>query len=228
MSDRHPTTNGVTESFPAWGLDERLRRLMQPPPEDRLAEIAHRAILATSPTRARRDRTPVLRRLAVAAAIAACAVGVWLIGDTLRQPGSSSLSGYTPESWRSMETAYNDWLADGFRPMWVCADDQEFIGTFRATYHQGLLLGELPQGTTALGLSYCNTISSRTTCLLVTVNGTPVVVFVDRVEADHAQLQPAGLYLHRRRIDRLVLYELSPLGQAAVLQWFVNPDDEGS
>lgn len=226
MSDRRPPTNGVTESYP--GLDERLRRLVQPPPEDRLAEIARRAIIATSPTLRRRGRTPVLRRLAVAAAVAACVAGAWLIGDSLRQPGPSQPGGYTPEPWRSRETAYNDWVAEGFRPMWVCADDQEFIDTFRAAYHQGLLLGTLPPGTTALGLSYCNNISARTTCLLADTDGTPVVVFVDRVEADHPQPQPEGLYLHRRRIGRLVLYELSPLEHPAVLPWFINPDDGGS
>ena len=42
MSDHRPTTNGVTESDR--GLDERLRRLMQPPPDEHLAQIAHRAI----------------------------------------------------------------------------------------------------------------------------------------------------------------------------------------
>ncbi len=226
MSDHRPTTNGVTESDR--GLDERLRRLMQPPPEERLAQIAHRAVHEVSPTRPRYGRSPVFRRLAAAAAVAACVVGVWLIDQSLRQPASSPQGGYTPESWRSLETAYNDWLADGFEAMWVCADDREFADTFRATYHQGLLLGALPQGTTALGLSYCTSISSRTTCLLATVDGIPVVVFVDRVEVDHPQPQPEGLFLHRRRIDKLVLYELSPLEQPAVLQWFSNPDNKGS
>ncbi len=223
MSDHRLMPNGVTESDR--GLDERLRRLMQPPPDERLAQIAHRAIQEVSPTQARYGRRRVLRRLAVAAAVAAGVVGIWLVDQSLRQTGPPS---YTPEPWRSLETAYNDWLADGFEAMWVCADDREFVDTFRSTYHQGLLLATLPQGTTALGLAYCNSISSRTTCLLATVDGTPVVVFVDRVEADHPQPQPEGLFLHRRRIDKLVLYELSPLEQPAVLQWFSNPDNKGS
>ena len=225
MTDHRPTTNGVTESDR--GLDERLRRLMQPPPEDRLAEIAHRAIREVSPTRTRFGRRRVLRQLAAAAAVVAGLAGVWLIGQSLAPPGSSRPEGYTPAEWRSLETAYNDWLADGFEPMWVCADDREFVDTFRITYHQGLLLGELPQGTTALGLSYCNSISSRTTCLLATVDDTPVVVFIDRVELDQTQPQPEGLHLHRRRIGRLVLYELSSAEQPVVLPWFKNPDGEG-
>jgi len=201
---------------------------MQPPPREHLAAIAQRAVHASSPIRAPRGGTRVLRRLAAAAAVVAGVVGVWLIGQSLRPPASSPPGGYTPEPWRSLETAYNDWLADGFEPMWICADDREFVDTFRETYYQGLLLGALPQGTTALGLSYCNSISSRTTCLLATVDGTPVVVFVDRVERDRPQPQPEGLHLHRRRIDKLILYELSPVEQPAVLPWFTNPDDEGS
>ena len=220
MNDHRPTTNDVTESDR--GLDERLRRLMQPPPEERLARIADRAVQDVLPTRPRGGHRRVLGQLAAAAAVLGGVVGIWLIAQNFRAGPSD---GYTPPAWQSLETAYNDWVADGFEPMWVCADDREFVDTFRATYQQGLLLGPLPQGTTALGLAYCNSISSRTTCLLATVDGIPVAVFVDRVERDYPQPQPDRLHLHRRQIDRLVLYELSPAEQPAVLPWFVNPDD---
>ncbi len=226
MSDQRATTNGVTESDRF--LDERLRRLMQPPSEERLARIAHRAVREVSPTQARYGRRRVLGQLAAAAAVVAGLAGVWLIGQSLMPQRTGPPGDYTPEPWRSLETAYNDWVAEGFEPMWVCADDREFIDTFRATYHQGLLLGALPQGTTALGLTYCNSISSRTTCLMATVDGSPVVVFIDRVERDHSQPQPEGLHLHRRRIGKLVLYELSSAEQPAVLPWFFNPDAGGS
>ncbi len=222
MNDHRPTTNDVTESDR--GLDERLRRLMQPPPEERLARIADRAVQEVSPTRVRHGRRRMLGQLAAAAAVLGGVVGIWLIAQNFRAGPSD---GYTPPAWQSLETAYNDWVADGFEPMWVCADDREFIDTFRTAYHQGLLLGELPSGTTSLGLSYCNSISKRTTGLLATVNGTPLVVFIDRVEMDQPQAQPEGLYLHRRRIGKLVLYELSSVEQPAVLPWFVNPDDGG-
>ncbi len=220
MNDHRPTTNDVTESDR--GLDERLRRLMQPPPVERLARIADRALQDVLPTRARYGRRRVFGQLAAAAAVLGGVVGIWLIAQNFRAGPSD---GYTPPAWQSLETAYNDWVADGFEPMWVCADDREFIDTFRTAYHQGLLLGELPQGTAALGLSYCNSISNRTTCLLATVDGTPLVVFIDRVELDQPQTQPEGLHLHRRQIGKLVLYELSSVEQPAVLPWFENPDD---
>ena len=218
MNEHRPTTNGLSESHTA--LDERLRGLFQPPAEERLARIAERAVqdvFAEPP----RQRTRVFRRLAAAAAIAGGIVGIWLIGRTVGPtPGDS----YTPPAWQSLGTAYHEWLAEGFEPMWVCADDREFIDSFRTTYHQGLVLDKLPRGTAALGLSYCNSISARTTALLATVDDVPVVVFIDRIERDRPQPTPAGLYLHRRQIDRLILYELSPRKEPAVLPWFLNPD----
>ena len=201
-------------------LDERLRRLMQPPPAERLAMIAERAILqaasALPPARRR------LGRLAVAAAVAGGLVGVWLIAQNVTP--TRPQGGYQSQPWRAMQTMYDDLVSEGFQPLWVCKDDQEFADSFRSVHHQPLLLAELPPGTTTLGLSYCNTLTARTTCLLATVGGEPVVVFVDRIERDHPQPVPDGLRLHRREIDRLVLYELSPLEEPAVLPWFFNPD----
>ncbi len=213
MNER--STNNSTEAL----LDERLRRLMQPPSEEHLAKIAERAILqaALSPHPPRRR----FGRFAVAAAVVGGLVGVWLIGQNLVPDRPR---GYQPQPWRAMQTVYHDMVNEGFQPLWVCKDDQEFADSFRSTYHQGLLLTEMPPGTTTLGLSYCNSLTAGTTCLLATSGGQPVVVFVDRIERDHPQPVPEGLRLHRKEIDRLVLYELSPLEEPAVLPWFFNPD----
>ncbi len=222
MSEHRPMSNGVSESNVA--LDERLRGLFRPPPEERLARIAGDAVQAVSAPPPP-HRKLVFRRFAAAAAVLGGIVGIWLIGRTV---GPAPGDGYTPPAWQSLGTAYHEWLAEGFEPMWVCADDREFIDSFRSTYYQGLVLDELPRGTTALGLSYCNSISARTTALLATVDGVPVVVFIDRIERDHPQPTPAGLHLHRRQIGRLILYELSPREEPAVLPWFLNPDGGGS
>ena len=182
--------------------------------------IAERAILqaASAPPPARHR----FGRLAVAAAVAGGLVGVWLIAQNVTSPRPGG--GYQSQPWRAMQTVYHDLVTEGFEPLWVCKDDQEFADSFRSTYHQGLLLTEMPPGTTTLGLSYCNSLTARTTCLLATAGGEPVVVFVDRIERDQPQSAPEGLHLHRRQIDRLVLYELSPLEEPAVLPWFFNPD----
>ncbi len=215
MNER--SSNHTTEAI----LDQRIRRLMKPPPQEHLAKIAERAILqaALSPPPARRRPG----RLAVAAAVAGGLVGVWLIAQNL-VPDRSREGVYQAQPWRAMQTVYRDLVSEGFEPLWVCKDDQEFADSFRSTYHQGLLLTEMPPGTTTLGLSYCNSLTARTTCLLARAGGEPVVVFVDRIERDQPQSAPEGLHLHRRRIGRLVLYELSPLEEPAVLPWFFNPD----
>jgi hypothetical protein len=214
MNER--SSNNSTETL----LDERLRRLMQPPPAERLAKIAERAILqaASAPPPARRR----FGRLAVAAAVAGGLVGVWLIAQNISP--NRPRGGYQSQPFRAMQTVYDDLISEGFQPLWVCKDDQEFADSFRSVHHQALLLAEMPPGTTTLGLSYCNTLTARTTCLLATAGGEPVVVFVDRIERDYQQPIPEGLRLHRKEIDRLVLYELSPLEEPAVLPWFFNPD----
>ncbi len=215
MNER--SSNSSTEAL----LDERLRRLMQPPSQEHLAKIAERAILqaALTPPRPRRR----VGRLAVAAAVAGGLVGVWLIAQNL-VPARPREGAYQAQPWRAMQTVYRDLVNEGFQPLWVCKDDQEFADSFRSVYHQALLLAEIPPHTTTLGLSYCNSLTARTTCLLATAGGEPVVVFVDRIERDQPQTAPEGLYLHRRQIGRLVLYELSPLEEPAVLPWFFNPD----
>lgn len=214
MNER--SSNSSTEAL----VDQRLRRLMQPPRQEHLAKIAERAILqaALAPPPPRRR----MGRLAVAAAVAGSLVGVWLIAQNLFPDRPQG--GYQAQPWRAMQTVYHDLVSEGFEPLWVCKDDQEFADSFRSVYHQALLLPEMPPGTTTLGLSYCNSLTARTTCLLATAGGEPVVVFVDRIERDHPQPVPEGLHVHRRQIGRLVLYELSPMEEPAVLPWFFNPD----
>ena len=115
MSDHRPTTNGVTESDR--GLDERLRRLMQPPPDEHLAQIAHRAIQEVSPTRARYGRRRVLGQLAAAAAVVAGLAGSWLIGQSLRPPRSGPPRAYTPGPWPFPQPAGTASPADRLAPL---------------------------------------------------------------------------------------------------------------
>ncbi len=214
MNER--SSNHTTEAV----LDERIRRLMKPPPEEHLARIAERAILQVQAESLSAPPRRRVGRLAVAAAVAGGLVGVWLIGQNL----SPDPPRYHAQPWRAMQTVYHDLVSEGFEPLWVCKDDQEFADSFRSVYRQALLLAEMPPGTTTLGLSYCNSLTARTTCLLATAGGEPVVVFVDRIERDHPQPVPEGLHVHRRQLGRFVLYELSPLEEPAVLPWFFNPD----
>ncbi len=202
-------------------IDEALRRLIRPPSEDRLRAIAEDAVRKVASTR----RRPSVRRrgLAVAAAVVFAVGGGWQLYQALR-PAASPGGTYQRQPWRSLHQVYGDWLVDGFRPAWVCADEREFAASFRSVLDQGLRLGELPAGTTVLGLSYCHSITPQTTCLLARADGRPVVVFVDRLERDTPQPDPPGLRLFRRQVGQLVLYELTPLEEAAVLPSFINAE----
>ncbi len=208
-------------------IDAALKRLVSPPSEEQLNLIAERADEAgrrrISPGRGWRV---VARRLAVAAALAGGTFGAWQIWDFVR-PGSHSANPYVQQPWRSFETVYRDKIADGFQPAWVCKDDKEFADSFWAIHRQRLLLGELPEGTKALGLAYSNSITPRTSYLLAQASGERLIVFVDRIERDTQQPAPAGLHLFRRQIGKLVLYELSPLDEAALLDRFYDPDADG-
>lgn len=208
-------------------IDAALKRLVSPPSEEQLKLIADRADEAgRRRISLSRGWRVAARRLAVAAALAGGTFGAWQIWDFVR-PGARSTSPYVQQPWRSFEAVYRDKIADGFQPAWICKDDKEFADSFWAVHRQRLLLRELPQGTKALGLAYCHSITPRTSYLLAQAHGERLIVFVDRIERDTQQPAPAGLHLFRRQIGKLVLYELSPLDEAALLHRFYDPDADG-
>ena len=209
---------------PAEPLDASLRRLFAPPPPQRLDTIAADA----RRTHERRAPARRLGRLAAAAAIAGGLIGGWLIVDASGRLGGRR--GYEPPPWRSIETVYLDEIAAGFQPRWVCETDEEFAATFGDRFGQRLLLAPLPDEIEAVGLSYANTLTPRTIHLLARVQGQPVLVFVDRPGRGGAAAltQVGGLSLHRRRLGRLMLYELSPFGEPLLLWRFYDPDAPGS
>jgi hypothetical protein len=201
-------------------VDEVLRRMIVPPSRERLEAVAARAIEQHAAEAAAPDPERRLRRraLALAAGLAAALAGTWLAWSALAPPGAPS--GAYDAEWRSFETAFRDWTAPGFEPAWVCRDRAGFAETFRGTLHEGLALGDLSQGTEALGMIVCNSLSPRTTCVVARSAGQPVIVFVDRIERESAVIPPAGLNMFRREIGRLVLYEVSALPAPVLLNAF--------
>ncbi len=204
-------------------INETLRRIVRPPSREHLQAIADNEVRTVAP-RGRRPWTP-LRRFGIAAAVAAGVFGGWQIW---RVVPTSPADTYQRQPWRSFATVYHDWVAEGFEPAWVCADDREFAESFRSVLGHGLVLAELPPDTEALGLSYCHSLTPQTTCLLAEVEGHKVVVFVDRLERDTAQPGPGteGLNLFRRELGGLVLYEMTPLEEPALLGWFNQSDGD--
>ncbi len=210
-------------------VDKVLRRAFAPPHEESLRRIAELACdHGIDPIPLRRAGVPILRMFAAAAAIVMLIAGSWMIWLILG-PQPAITDPYAPQAWRSMQQVYEDERADGFLPDWVCRDDLEFQETFRSQLGQRMLLNSLPEGVAAIGLSYSNTISPWTICLLSEAADEEIIVFIDRLDqdSDTKLVAQSGLYLHRKVIGELVLYELSPLDSPRVIQHFHDPDAEG-
>ena len=135
-------------------IDSALKRVIGPPPQVRLNRAPDAAGPARSP--ATGGWRLAVKRLAVAAALTGGVFGAWQIYSVLR-PDSG---GYQPMAWRNLETVYRDEIESGFEPSWVCENDEEFRQSFSKSHGQPLLLAQLPDRVSALGLAYCNSITS--------------------------------------------------------------------
>lgn len=173
---------------------------------------------------ARRPSTGPWRLLAAAALLGFSLAGVWYSWTITRPPPFVDV--YEPQPWRSFGTVYYDTIRNGFKPAWICRDEQQFERVFTKRFRQPLLLATMPSGITAGGISYSNTLSNSTINVLGKVDGIPVMVFVDQRTVDHGSPPPPppGLNLFRREIDALVLYELTPLDRPNILPFFYKPN----
>ena len=107
----------------------------------------------------------------------------------------------------------------------MCETEQQFADAYGQQLDEPLALDELPDGVEAVGLSYVNTLSSKTVALLARVDGQQVIVFADLLKRDSKPKLPADseLHLHRRELGSLVLYELSPLPEMRVAPLLRRP-----
>lgn len=159
------------------------------------------------------------RWLVAAAAVLICAVAwSWVILRQFHQPEREPLYAGVP-----MSELYQQKVATGFQPKWVCEDDQEFADTFQKRQGLPLRLAPMPAGTQMAGLDYLPALTLHTTAMLATVDGRPVIVFVERAErvVKPPQEPPAdsGLHLFRRRLADLVLYEVTPRDAPSVMEY---------
>jgi hypothetical protein len=128
-----------------------------------------------------------------------------------------------------LEDSYLQLVGDGLTPEWRCETDEEFAATYRSRLGQALVLGSLPPGVEALGLSYSPAFSFNTVALLARVDGQPVIVYADYAHAAGGVLPtlPAAPNVHvfERRIGDIVLYEVTPKDKPAILGAMVVPED---
>jgi hypothetical protein len=195
-------------------IDDSLRSLFSPPAVPRLP----------SPQRLVPGRGRFLRSgwLAVAAMVV-IVLGIWGIWDQLRvRPLGPDQ--YQVPAWQSMEMAYLQKVNTGFKPAWVCENDQQFATAFWDVLGQAMQLKGLPAEVQIAGLSYANVHSRRTMLVLVRDRGEPIVVFADRA-ANPRALELTGespLHIFSRRVGDVVLYEVSKLPSARVLDLFAQ------
>jgi hypothetical protein len=195
-------------------IEESLKRLFVPSaaPADLLARLQSPTPLVQPATQPRRNWA----KLAFAA-IAVSVVWGFLIWRLL--PVSRPVVEY---KILPLSTIYDQTVAGGFQPYWVCKDAHEFASTFFTRQGQGLLLADLPEGTKMEGLAYTGGISPNTTTMLARTDGQPIMLFVDRASSDTHPVLPkteTKLHLFRKELGPLVMYELSPLDHATVMDY---------
>ena len=196
-------------------IDAALRRSFAPagPPPALLAKLRE-----PTPSKPIAGRLPSRRAALIAAAMAASVVWGMLAWRYLGNRPPVPI--YDPQM--PLASIYQTTIAEGFKPAWVCEDDREFASTFQKRQGQGLLLAKLPEGSKMEGLTYVGGMSRYTTTMLARVDNHPVMVFVDRADADpHPALSCGGndLHLFRKELGPLVLYELTPLDKPHVMDY---------
>jgi hypothetical protein len=209
----------------ARAIESSLRRRFSGVP-DAAAILAH-AQRAAAPAASVKPsgRTLRLVPLARAAAIGLVLVGVTQLVlpmfyvDSVGVNPSRITSPYKPQ--QTIEQVYADAAARNFAPDWVCESRKEFIWTFSYRLGQGMaLVAELPPALKMSGLCYANVMSRDTVYMIGTVDGTPVLIFVDRMDKP-APADPAPpLHLYRGQLGALKLYEMSPLDRPYFLDQF--------
>jgi len=153
------------------------------------------------------------RRLLVGTfSVLAAVAAAWLIATSLN--GGKKVTPFFEQ--RPLAMIYAETVEQGFRPYYVCEDQERFARTFRRRQKIALELQETPADRRMVGLSYIGGLSRDTTAMLAYADDKPIVVFVDRKNFDNEPLlsqrneKLANLHVHRSELADLVVYEISP------------------
>lgn len=167
-----------------------------------------------------RPRWPWLVGIASAAA---AALLVFALGEFNSESGRTAHFAPKPLTQIFAKT-----VEEGFEPYYECKDEVRFAETFAHRQGVPLRLAKLPVGTMMKGLSYPGGLSRETTAMLGEVDGTNVMVFVDRAENDQAiavQNSDPQLRVFREERAGLVFYEVTPLEMPRMTQYLQVADD---
>lgn len=150
---------------------------------------------------------------------AAALIGIILTWWTLDSGNPAPFFKPTP-----LAQIFRETLQHGFHPYYECHDDQRFADIFAARQGIPLHLLPMPEGTKMLGLSYPGGLSRDTTAMLCMVDESPVMVFVDRAEADseiaeRVENDNSAVHVFRSERDGLVFYEVSELDEPRAMKY---------
>jgi hypothetical protein len=158
------------------------------------------------------------RRLAIAAALAIAVVGAWQIWSHF-QPTQPKYLITAAQYFRNVEN-------QGFKPNWVCENDQQTIDLFNKHFGQPMVIRSADPNVKALGWNYVSLLSPNTLVLLAEAGQEHIMLFIDRSTLDDPALMHqgcSGLNVHRKEVGDLVVYEFSRLPEPQVLDALVPP-----
>jgi hypothetical protein len=200
-------------------IDRQLRQMF-PPPAASALEIKRLILGAEIPdvqTASSWSRLPRHSWLIVAgglAAVIACDLLGW---HSLRH---RPLEPYFRPS--PLADIYRQTVESGFRPYYLCEDEDRFQLTFEKRQSVPLQLAQMPADRRMVGLSYLGGLSRNTTAILCHTTAKPVVVFVDRLDNDTSIASDNSdprLHIFRRQLGGLVAYEVTPLESATIIDY---------
>jgi hypothetical protein len=106
---------------------------------------------------------------------------------------------------------------NGFIPTFVCENDAQFA----AVTAEKLGVALIPKAGSTLALigwTYRPVVSEHSMVLMARVDGTPVLVVMDRLMNDHEpEVGDNAVHLFRREVGEAVMYEITPLPESRVL-----------
>ncbi|MDX2118656.1 MAG: hypothetical protein SFY96_10780 [Planctomycetota bacterium] len=150
--------------------------------------------------------------LALAAAVVlAIGAGVWLARESAR----------SRERGVQLIAYYHEQVSLGLTPQWVCTDDANFRVYTQSRFGAPMTFTPPPPGLALIGWTYVRGPMRTPTnaVLMATRDTTPVLVIVEKREYAPRVTPPidGGLHIHRRDLEHVTLFEISPAAAPSVL-----------
>lgn len=162
--------------------------------------------LFAAPAQQRPARRVSLWPLAAAAAVLLAVAGVYWFA--IREPAVR------------LGPVYRGQVAAGFIPRQVCTTRDEFAAWMKRNYGQPLAPAEPHEGVEFVGWSYGKAVSENSGFLLARVKGKEVLVVMEHAVRDREgkiESGEPGLKSFRRQVGAMVMYEITPWDEPAIL-----------